>query len=114
MAPHKKRSRTSVTDSMATVQEKIVSAVNRQLMCMADLDHMWRCIPGEKGHQNYIYKIKDRLKADRFQWTTEKGWHKFKRAAPERAIGPSDAELERTATNRNRALELLAVNACGY
>ena len=42
----------SVTDGMKTVQEKLRSAVDRQLVKMEDRGEMWVCVPGAKGHKN--------------------------------------------------------------
>ena len=82
-----KRSRGSVTDAMGTVQEKLQSAVDRKLVRMEDRGEVWVCVPGEHGHSCYIFNIKDRLKADRFKYSSELGWHKCKSLAPERPIG---------------------------
>jgi hypothetical protein len=101
-----KRARVSVTDAMKTVQEKLRSAVDRELVRMEDREGMWVCVPGVKGHASYIFKIKDRLKADRFKYARELGWYKSKSVAPERAIGLSDAEEARCALNHARAREI--------
>ena len=105
-----KRPRVSVTDAMKTVQEKLRSAVDRELVKMEDRGGVWVCVPGAKGHKNYIYQIKDRLKADRFKYG-ELGWHKHKSLAPERAIGLSDAEKKRCALNLAKALEIRAARS---
>ena len=94
---------------MGTVQEKLQSAVDRKLVRMEDRGHVWVCVPGGKGHSSYIFNVKDRLKADRFVYSSELGWHKSKSGAPERAIGLSDAEKERCARNLARAREIRAV-----
>lgn len=82
----KQRKRVSVTDTMKTVQEKLRSAVDRKLVKMDDRGDIWVCVPGEKGHKNYIFNIKDRLKADGFAYTAELGWHKHKHPAITSAI----------------------------
>lgn len=105
------RPRASVTDAMKTVQEKLRSSVDRELVKMEDRGEMWVCVPGAKGHKSYIYKIKDRLKADRFEYTRELGWHKSKSVAPERAIGLSDAEKERCALNLAKARKIRAARS---
>jgi len=109
--PREKRPRVSVTDAMKTVQEKLRSAVDRKLVKMEDRGGAWVCVPGAKGHKNYIYQIKDRLKADRFKYNDELGWHKHKSLAPERAIGLSDAEKKRCALNLAKALEIRAARS---
>jgi hypothetical protein len=81
-----KRPRVSVTDAMKTVQEKLRSSVERELVKIEDRGEMWVCVPGAKGHKNYIYQIKDRLKADRFKYNGKIGWHKHKSLAPEHAM----------------------------
>ena len=106
--PQEKRPRVSVTAAMNTVQEKLRSSVDRELVRMEDRGDMWVCVPGAKGHKNYIYQIKDRLKADRFKYNGELGWHKRKSLAPERAIGLSDAEKKRCALNLAKAREIRA------
>ena len=106
--PREKRGRVSVTDAMKTVQEKLRSAVDRELVKMEDRGGVWVCVAGAKGHKNYIYQIKDRLKADRFKYNGELGWHKHKSLAPERAIGLSDAEKKRCALNLAKALDIRA------
>lgn len=106
-----KRVRASVTDSMKTVQEKLRSAVDRKLVKMEDRGDLWVCVPGANGHKAYIFNIKDRLQADRFQYSDKLGWHKLKSVAPERAIGLSDAEKERCALNLEKALEIRATRA---
>ena len=109
--PQEKRPRVSVTAAMNTVQEKLRSSVDRELVRMEDRGDMWVCVPGAKGHKNYIYQIKDRLKADRFKYNGELGWHKRKSLAPERAIGLSDAEKKRCALNLAKALEIRAARS---
>ena len=109
--PREKRGRVSVTDAMKTVQEKLRSAVDRELVKMEDREGVWVCVAGAKGHKNYIYQIKDRLKADRFKYNGELGWHKRKSLAPERAIGLSDAEKKRCALNLAKALEIRAARS---
>ena len=109
--PRKKRTRVSVTDAMKTVQEKLRSAVDRELVKMEDRGEMWVCVSGAKGHANYIFQIKDRLKANRFKYNGELGWHKRKSLAPERAIGLSDAEKKRCALNLAKALEIRAARS---
>ena len=106
-----KRPRVSVTDAMKTVQEKLRSSVERELVKMEDRGGVWVCVPGAKGHKNYIYQIKDRLKADRFKYNDELGWHKHKSLAPERAIGLSDADKKRCALNLAKALEIRAARS---
>ena len=86
-ANSKKRKRVSVTDTMKTVQEKLQSAVDRKLVKMDDRGDFWVVVPGQKGHANYIYNIKDRLKADGFIFTAELGWYKRKHPAFTSAIG---------------------------
>jgi len=103
-----KRPRVSVTDAMKTVQGKLRSAIDRELVKMEDRGEMWVCVSGAKGHKNYVFQIKDRLKADRFKYNGELGWHKPKSLAPERAIGLSDAEKERCALNLAKAREIRA------
>ena len=105
------RARMSVTDKMKTVQEKLRSAVDRQLVKMEDRGEMWVCVPGAKGHKNYIFQTRDRLKADRFEYTDKLGWHKRKSVAPERAIGLSDAEKERCALNLANTLKIHAARS---
>lgn len=101
-----KRKRKSVTDNMETVQDKLRSAVDRKLVKMEDRGQFWVCVPGVKGHANYIFNIKDRLKKDRFEWNdVDRWWYKPKSVAPERAIGLSDAEKARCAANLAKALE---------
>lgn len=109
--PREKRPRVRATDAMKTVQEKLRSAVDRELVKMEDRGCVWVCVAGAKGHKNYIYKIKDRLKADRFKYTGDLGWHKSKSVAPERAIGLSDAEKERCALNLAKALAIRAARS---
>ena len=105
----KQRKRMSVTDKMETVQDKLRSAVDRKLVKMEDRGGFWVCVPGVKGHASYIFKIKDRLKKDRFEWNgVERWWYKPKSVAPERAIGLSDAEKARCAANLAKALEIRA------
>ena len=109
--PREKRGRVSVTDAMKTVQEKLRSAVDRELVKMEDRGGVWVCVAGAKGHKNYILKIKDRLKADRFNYKGGLGWHKRKSLAPERAIGLSDADKKRCALNLAKALEIRAARS---
>ena len=105
--------RVSVTDAMVSVQDKLQSAIDRKLVRMEDRVSMWVCVPGEKGHSNYIYKIKDRLKADRFKYDGGLGWHKHKTVAPERAIGLSDAEKARCAANLEKARRIREARSAG-
>lgn len=106
------KKRASVTDGMKTVQDKLMSAVDRKKVRFDDRGGFWVCVPGEKGHPSYIYNIKDRLKADRFEWDSAGCyWRKSKAVAPERAIGLSDAEKERCARNRAKALEIRAARS---
>ena len=101
------RKRKSVTDSMTTVQEKLLSGVDRQLIAFEDRGDEWVAVPGPKGHCNYIYRIRERLKADRFQFRDGE-WRKSKAVAPERAIGLSDAETARSNANKAKALKIRA------
>ena len=85
--------------------------MDRKLVRMEDRGDMWVCLAGACGHTAYIFKIKDRLKADRFKYAGTLGWHKLKSVAPERAIGLSDAEKERCALNLAKALVIRATHA---
>ena len=105
------KKRASVTDGMKTVQDKLRSAVERKLVRFEDRGGFWVCVAGERGHKNYIFNIKDRLKADRFEWDGVGSWCKSKAVAPERAIGLSDAEKERCARNRAKALAIRAAGS---
>ena len=55
-------------------------------MRFEDRGGFWLCVPGENGHNKYIYNIRARLKADRFEYKENLGWYKLKSVAPERAI----------------------------
>ena len=97
------RKRKSVTDSMKTVQQKLLSGVDRGLVAFEDRGCEWVAVAGVKGHRNYIFNIRDRLKADRFEFRDGE-WCKCKKIAPERAVGLSDAELERCKANKAKAM----------
>ena len=81
----KRYKRKSVTDAMETNGEKVNSAVERRLIVIAPPcadewpDAPSGCLvvrPGERGHDNYIYNIKGRLKDLGFRWDKErKLWH---------------------------------------
>eukprot|EP00966_Prymnesium_polylepis_P076383 1770376-Prymnesium_polylepis.1 len=107
--PCAKRKRASATDGMQTAQEKLQSGVDRKPLKMEDRGDVWVIVPGEKGCSNYIYNVKDRLKADRFQFSNGL-W--CKNTSPGRvgdsAIGDglSPAQKERMASNRAKALEI--------
>ena len=79
----KKKKRSSVTDTMFSPAEKILSGVTRQLIVIldsdsdsAELNKYWKsaprpCIvvvPGPKGASKYIYHIRDRLKHEGFRF----------------------------------------------
>ena len=72
-----KAKRASVTDGMATVTEKLASGVERKLIKFVERDGFWVVEPGDRGHSNYIYNIRERLKADNFTFDGKlKKWKK--------------------------------------
>lgn len=81
-----KSKRRSVTDGMATNFEKLRSGVERGLVVFkrpaADEfptahDLYIIAAPGKKGHSNYLYNIRDRLKEAGFQWLADhKVWYR--------------------------------------
>jgi hypothetical protein len=48
-----------VCTCMKTVQEKLRSGVDRELVRMEDRGGMWVCVSGAKGHQSYILRSKN-------------------------------------------------------
>ena len=90
----KKKKRSSVTDTMFSPAEKILSAVARKLIVVLDSDSdsaevnkYWKsaprpCIvvvPGPKGASKYIYHIRDRLKHEGFRFDgAAKLWYRPK------------------------------------
>ena len=91
-----RKKRPSVTDSMKSDAEKILSGVQRELIQLLDSDvdavalrDVWptaprSClvvVPGPKGHKSYIYLIRQRLKAEGFEFDGDsKLW--FRRIFP--------------------------------
>ena len=90
--------RPSVTDGMKSVQQKLRSGVDRKLIRFEDAGCRWVVRPGSKGHNNYIFHIRDRLKADGFLFDgVNWAWYKYKLLAPDSdgaycAIGPEKDE----------------------
>lgn len=89
--PRKKKP--SVTDGMETNTEKVGSAIERRLIKIVPTPvpewpdappDLLVVLPGAKGHRNYIFNIKDRLKADGFHWDeAHKLWyHTHAKLAP--------------------------------
>ena len=92
----RKPKRPSVTDSMHSSAEKILSAVDRGLIELVDsdaskakLDEIWKLaptpcvvvVPGPKGVKQYIYHIRERLKMEGFLFDGDtKLWYRPKRS----------------------------------
>ena len=78
----KKKKRSSVTDTMFSPAEKILSAVARKLIVVLDSDSdsaevnkYWKSatrpcvvVPGPKGASKYVYHIRGRLKHEGFRF----------------------------------------------
>ena len=78
--PRKKRA--SVTEGLSNT-EKLKSGIKRHLIKIVPTpvpewpdapSGLLVALPGAKGHKNYVYNIKDRLKAEGFDW---EGTHKL-------------------------------------
>ena len=77
----------NVKSSTKTNRDKLQLDVDRMLLRFEDRGSFWACVPGEKGSKNYIYNIRERLKADLFKFSPKLGWHKKKKKASDKAIG---------------------------
>lgn len=112
-----KKKRSSITDSMKSDAEKILSGAERGKIKLLDSDmdrvelsHLWPdaptpcVVPVNSAGFNYVFKIKERLKAEGFFWDARvKLW--FRPKLPGQLTLAQKARSER---NRAAALEKLA------
>ena len=104
--------RPSVTDGMGTVVEKLASGVQRKLIKVVEQDGRWLVEPGERGHASYIYNIKDRLKADNFEFDGRtKMWSKLKDSPYKLPSWAGDPEFDTSGLLTDE--QLLAVDLDG-
>ena len=74
----------SVTDGMVTTAEKLASGVERKLIKFVKRDGFWAVEPGDCGHSNYVYDIRDKLKAKKISFDGKlKKWKKAITTPPE-------------------------------
>ena len=104
--------RPSVTDGMGTVVEKLASGVQRKLIKVVEKDGRWLVEPGERGHASYIYNIRDRLKADSFEFDGRtKTWSKLKDSPSKLPSWAGEPELDTAGFLSDE--ELIAVDMDG-
>ena len=81
----KRKPRKSVTDGMSNAADKVWSSIERRLIKVVPTPvpewpgaplGLLVVLPGAKGHANYIFNIRDRLKEIGYQWNDEvKLWY---------------------------------------
>ena len=62
---------------MTSAAEQVIRlAIERRLIKLEFRSSVWVCLPGTRGNKSYLFNIKEDLKAARFRYSRELGWHR--------------------------------------
>ena len=62
---------------MTSAAEQVIRlAIERRLIRLEFRSSVWVCLPGTRGNKSYLFNIKEDLKAARFRYSKELGWHR--------------------------------------
>ena len=66
---------------MSSSQQVVDSAIQQRLIRFVLDGSHWRIIPGSNGNNRHIFLIRNELKAAKFRYNKQLGWHKKRRGA---------------------------------
>ena len=61
---------------MNAAQQAIQSAIDQRLIRLVHRSPFWVCVQGAHGSKSHIFQLKEDLKAARFRYSKDIGWHK--------------------------------------